>query len=270
MWPWLESTLEALQVAANVGALIAGAIIWRLYVGRLKAALTAKEAEISSVEKNRDMWRDKAVELEKRSPEIMESVLTQRIHIREEEIGRLGEDKSRHEARLSALEREKARLDEDLARTRGFRLMLKLDGAYEDESSLAEQQDECQTSIRGESSELEVVLLGEVGVDSGQLLITDPCYIDSEWAHEPFDPTARDFAELEAGAGGESPTPMAARYSYRGACETTLSYGYGELAYRNGHAGAGVALRTAWGDGGYPVYGELHNGRIVRVYISAE
>ena len=27
-------------------------------------------------------------------------------------------------------------------------------------------------------------LLGHVGVDSGQLLITDPCYIDSSWEKE--------------------------------------------------------------------------------------
>mgnify|MGYP001600951479 CR=1 FL=1 len=29
-------------------------------------------------------------------------------------------------------------------------------------------------------------LLGYVGVDSGQLLIADPCYIDSEWKKEDF------------------------------------------------------------------------------------
>ena len=29
-------------------------------------------------------------------------------------------------------------------------------------------------------------LLGRVGVDSGQLIITDPCYIDSEWQNVPF------------------------------------------------------------------------------------
>lgn len=29
-------------------------------------------------------------------------------------------------------------------------------------------------------------LLGSVGVDSGQLLVCDPCYIDSEWMKEDF------------------------------------------------------------------------------------
>lgn len=29
-------------------------------------------------------------------------------------------------------------------------------------------------------------LAGEVGVDSGQLMVTDPCYLDSEWTVEEF------------------------------------------------------------------------------------
>lgn len=29
-------------------------------------------------------------------------------------------------------------------------------------------------------------LLGHVGVDSGQLIVTDPCYIDSQWSKVPF------------------------------------------------------------------------------------
>jgi hypothetical protein len=31
------------------------------------------------------------------------------------------------------------------------------------------------------------VKIGEVGVDSGQLMVCDPCYIDSEWMQEEFD-----------------------------------------------------------------------------------
>jgi len=30
-------------------------------------------------------------------------------------------------------------------------------------------------------------LIGYVGVDSGQLLVCDPCYIGSEWEDENFD-----------------------------------------------------------------------------------
>ena len=33
---------------------------------------------------------------------------------------------------------------------------------------------------------MELELIGYVGVDSGQLLLCDPCYIDSEWEQEDF------------------------------------------------------------------------------------
>jgi hypothetical protein len=33
--------------------------------------------------------------------------------------------------------------------------------------------------------------IGEVGVDSGQILICDPCYIDSQWKHEEFNIKSR-------------------------------------------------------------------------------
>lgn len=36
------------------------------------------------------------------------------------------------------------------------------------------------------------IILGEVGVDSGQLMICDPSYIDSQWENPPDD--SRDFA----------------------------------------------------------------------------
>ncbi len=47
--------------------------------------------------------------------------------------------------------------------------------------------------------QVEVVHLGNVGVDSGQLMITDPCYIDSEWQHEPFQDD-RVYQDSESGA----------------------------------------------------------------------
>lgn len=120
---------------------------------------------------------------------------------------------------------------------------------------------------------IEVVLLGEVGVDSGQLMITDPCYVDSEWQSQSEAdeewwskkvPGHDDLVSLTARVEEKKLTP----YSYRGAAEATLSGQYGELAFKHGHTGAGVAFATAWGDGIYPVYGELHNGRITRVYIT--
>ena len=273
---WLTPAVDVLQLLVNVGALVGGAIIWKLYVNNLKAALTSKDAAISSVEKNRDMWRDKAQELEKRSPEFVERMLSERIQTREGEISRLAEDKGRHEEALKLLERDKANLEADLSRSRGFRLML----ALEEEEDAGDEGDveeaESIDSLLPEVNEIQVVRLGEVGVDSGQLMITDPCYIDQEWQHDlalDEDTVAeivgrRQSSQVEAGDDTPGDDQKLPSYSYRGVMEATLSNGYGELAYRLGHPGAGVAFLTAWGDGVYPVYGEMHDGRIIRVYIN--
>ena len=258
MFPWVEPVLSSVQLIVNIAALAGAAVVWRLYVANLRAALTAKDAEISSVEKNRDMWRDRVAELEKRSPEAMERVLEERIQIRDAEIVRLGVDRESNSAALQRLDQEKSALEQDLYRTRGFRLMLELDGDIEIAPMSLTGKDPADVTV-------DVVMLGEVGVDSGQLLITDPCYIDSEWKDEPYI-----AARLSGVEGAEDIFPVDGpyAYTYKGACHATLSNGHGELAFRKGHNGAGVAFATAWGDGMYPVYGERHDGRIVRVYIN--
>jgi hypothetical protein len=79
-------------------------------------------------------------------------------------------------------------------------------------------------------------LIGYVAVDSGQIVITDPGYLN-DWGKEGFG---------EAGVG---------HYSYGGACSTTLTDKQaGQLNFAAGHAGAGVVSSTGYGDGLYPVY----------------
>lgn len=216
------------------------------------------------------MWKDQAQELQKRSPEFMERILSERIHTREDEISRLAKDKGQNEEDLELLRRHKANLETDLSRTRGFRLMLALEEGTEDDGEVGDT--EPMASLVSQASEIQVVLLGEVGVDSGQLMITDPCYIDDEWQNDiavddgdtvDDDPLSQ-VETGEANGNGEAVPP----YSYKGAMAVTSSAGYGELAYKLGHPGAGVVFHTAWGDGVYPVYGELHDGRIVRAYIN--
>lgn len=255
---WVTAAVDVLQLALNAAVLVGGAFIWKLYVGNLNAALVARAAEISSVEKSRDFWKDKAQELEKRSPEVMERTLEDRIEIRGNEIIRLKEDKQINEGALALLQREKAAIESDLLRTVGFRLMLALED--EDETDGPEPH----------AGGTQVVYLGEVGVDSGMLMITDPYYVDDEWQHKlvqgdvlddgSFHQVKSDFADDE--------TISLPPYSMNGAFETTNPDGYGELGFDRGHAGAGVVFCTAWGDGGYPVYGELHDGRIIRVFIN--
>jgi hypothetical protein len=150
----------------------------------------------------------------------------------------------------------------------------------------------------------EVKQIGSVGVDSGQLIICDPCYIDSEWEKEEFE-DIRIYEHISSGARLqyhkdfssydicviekygktmnqlletkewkkiESP-PAKENFSYNAVCIKTLTEkGMGQLNYRMGHEGVAVAFRSGLGDGVYPVYAEFKNvkgwgKRITKVWI---
>ena len=133
---------------------------------------------------------------------------------------------------------------------------------------------------------MSVELIGHVGVDSGQLLLCDPCYIDSEWEKEDFEDFRtyqhkdtgneltyridfRNYQEPIEAYGGKNMNELIATgeweeveappavhpFSYNACAKATLSdEGHGQLNYKHGHAGVGVAFSTAFGDGVYPVY----------------
>jgi hypothetical protein len=129
-------------------------------------------------------------------------------------------------------------------------------------------------------------LIGHVGVDSGQLLLCDPCYIDSQWVKEDFEDFRtyqhkdtgneltyridfRNYAEPIDAYGGKNMNELIATgeweevpdtkkannpFSYNACAKATLSRdGHGQLNFKLGHPGAGVAFSTAFGDGMYPV-----------------
>ena len=143
-------------------------------------------------------------------------------------------------------------------------------------------------------------LIGHVGVDSGQLMMCDPAYIDSEWKKEEFEDIRVyrhkttgdilqyrvDFPHYEAiipeygktmnelNATGEwereenyhAPVHP---FSYNACAKATLSEeGHGQLNFSLGHPGVGVAFRTAFGDGIYPVYAVYgDDGHLVKVEV---
>lgn len=83
-------------------------------------------------------------------------------------------------------------------------------------------------------------LVGYVGVDSGQVMITDPCYLGKFKAPEDCDGDL--FNEENKG-----------KYSYSGACVATLSE---DQAGQLDEGVTGVAVSSGYGDGSYPVYVE--------------
>jgi hypothetical protein len=144
------------------------------------------------------------------------------------------------------------------------------------------------------------VLLGYVGVDSGQLVLCDPSYIDSEWEWEDFTDirvykhkttgdklqymvdfpnyevvipkygkTMNELNETGEWEELEDHTPAEHNFSYNACSKLTLSKrGGGQLNYEMGHKGVGVAFRTAFGDGIYPVYQNFDDdGELVSVEV---
>jgi len=95
------------------------------------------------------------------------------------------------------------------------------------------------------------VLIGHVGVDSGQLMICDPCYIKADdWADQPYAPANA--------VDGKYP------FTYNGACGATLNE---DSAGQLGTFDTGIAFASGYGDGTYPVYATYVNGRIASVEI---
>ena len=83
-------------------------------------------------------------------------------------------------------------------------------------------------------------LIGHCGVDSGQILLIDPCYVYKD-----------DFT------GGDTPTGG----DYDECCRITISEGAGQTQL-------GVVTSSGYGDGVYPVYAEKDgNGKVKQVTI---
>ena len=88
------------------------------------------------------------------------------------------------------------------------------------------------------------VLLGRVPVDSGQLILVDPCYL-KDWEDGPFDLNLKPDNH------------------YAECCLASLSVKGGGQVFND----LGVCFSSGWGDGSYPVYGIRKDGRIVKVVI---
>ena len=96
--------------------------------------------------------------------------------------------------------------------------------------------------------------IGSFGVDSGQVLIGDPCYL-KDWDNND----GVEFNKYPEYAG---------KYSYLGSCNATL-----ENETQAGELGGFLAVvaTTGYGDGMYPVYATYNSdNRISKITIEFE
>lgn len=290
----MEDTLmsiQLLQLTANLSALVVIGWIYLAYVKNLRSIAKAKDSQIAIVETNLRFWKDKASELEKRTPEYIEKILTERIKIREEELKRLHDDTEGHKKQIQARNEDLSRLRSELEKAKDVgRSIVIYDRNVDDEVIVP-------------NAELELELLGEVFVDSATLMIVDPFYIRSDWQDEEYKPLPRRYRDVESGKIfewmkdfthyndqieeiGESVNSLLKRNRLEQIKEDYPSkYGLslagalyasgserkcGVLRFNNGEEGAGIAFGTVHGDGVYPVFGEKYNGVLLRIYVDLQ
>lgn len=263
--------------------------LYIVYFKNLNASLKAKDEQIKVIEKNLLFWKDKASDLEKKTPEYIEEVLAKRIKHREEEIKRLDSDKTESLKLLESKTKALDLLKKNLEQTTNLNRAL----TYYDFDS--------QEEIIIPDSEISIVELGEIAVDTATIIITDPLYIRDEWRTDIKCEDLRLYKHSETnkvyqygvdfqmytdkmdGFDKDVNTLISENilikieiereytFSYAGAAYASSSKeGYGELKFKNGHKGAGISIQTVYGDGYYRVYGEKYKDDIVRIYVDLQ
>jgi hypothetical protein len=145
-------------------------------------------------------------------------------------------------------------------------------------------------------------VIGEVAVDSGQILVCDPGYIDEQWKledcsfdrkHKHIDGTILQYRvdfenygviipkygktmnqiikDKEAIEMPESPAEHP--FSYNACCKKTCNddedKNNGQLNFEMGYAGVGVVTSSGYGDGIYPVVADIDDktGRVKSITV---
>lgn len=92
-------------------------------------------------------------------------------------------------------------------------------------------------------------LAGYAAVDSGQLMVCDPCYL-SQWKGNDL---SDDYLTRESDDDSDD---VEGQFSYEGVVRALVKAPDStvQLRFDLGHDGVGVGFSSGWGDGNYPVY----------------
>tara|TARA_R110000744_G_scaffold43055_3_gene96790 strand:+ start:1090 stop:1407 length:318 start_codon:yes stop_codon:yes gene_type:complete len=98
-------------------------------------------------------------------------------------------------------------------------------------------------------------LIGRFGVDSGQVMLVDPCYV------KDFESNEFNFLEKNKKNPNNS-------FSYNGACnQTCFTDAMGGILKNKIGAEMAVVASTGYGDGGYDVYATYEDGRVKKLEV---
>jgi hypothetical protein len=285
--------IEIIATAANLSALTVIGFIYVAYIKNLRAMNSLKETELGVAKQNVKLWKDRALELERKSPEFIEKQLSERIKIREDEILRLGQDSEKHVERISQKNSEIEKLNEAVIK------------AYQYRKSISVWDRDESDFVEIPQTELEQKHIGSVCVDSASLMICDPFYLKmrDDLEREDFQVMKKKYKIVETGElfcsdfddyadeellgidGELTPEQMLDQgiieeIEYSGdlpAIKPTYIKGdfvdpnfvYRQIrhySFLNGRLGAGISISLG-GDGTYPVSVESYKGQLQRIII---
>ena len=112
---------EIVATIANLTALTVIGIIYAAYIKNLRSVNQLKDTQIKVSEQNVKLWKDRALELERKTPEFIEKQLSERIKIREDEITRLANDTEAHSEQINIKNREIEALRDSIEKASQYR-----------------------------------------------------------------------------------------------------------------------------------------------------
>lgn len=285
---------EIVSAIANLTALTVIGFIYAAYIKNLRSVNQLKDTQLKVAEQNVKLWKDRALELERRSPEFIEKQLSERIKIREDEITRLAKDSETHTELISIKNREIEALKDSFDKASQYR------------NSITVWDSEVNDFIEVNDTDFEQKYIGSLCVDTASLMICDPWYIKmseeiekEECKVQAYKYRVLNTGELFCADNEEDSFPsellgyeecpsinemlslgIVEKIDYDGslpAIETSYIKGemrdseykkISHLSFANGRPGAGIAVSLG-ADGVYQVFAEYYKGNMQRIIIDA-
>lgn len=284
---------EIVATIANLSALTVIGIIYVAYIKNLRSVNQLKDAQLKVAEQNTKLWKDKALELERRTPEFIEKQLSERIKIREDEISRLAQDTESHTEQINLKNREIDALKDSIDKANQYR------------NSITVWDKEESDFVEVSNTDLDQTYIGSLCVDTASLMICDPWYIKMREEIEKDECQVQSYKYRVIKSGElfcaddeeddfpsellgyeESPSVkemlsmgIIEKVEYNGKLPAIdSSYIKGDmhdpeykkikhLTFVNGRVGAGIAVSLG-GDGTYQVFVEYYKNEMQRIIIN--